>query len=305
MDAVSTIQSLCSLAVTIITWIDQMKDKKETLSQISKTVGTIHSILVSFQQNTANFDLEHSLLNALIGLGDILSRTREHIAAFRKARRSASIDTVLDFLVPARVSQQLIRDEEQLAHQLTIILFSFSSTSFIRDSFLSAVKNEDAVSFRAIRNEDVFEFWRDYLGAKVLYARRDRFLEALTYRFGNWLSEAARRRLFMRLDEFRIGGVDASTLERFVGANSLQQAVEKFQIFESTVSIPKPWKTDPRLPLLVWIDDQPDNNVEHVRFAEELGVHVVQFPSTALVKAWIEDNEGRHTSDVNNIYINN
>ncbi|KAG6853711.1 hypothetical protein C0991_002127 [Blastosporella zonata] len=289
MDAISTVQSLCSLAITIITWIDQIRDKKETLSQISKSVTTIHSILASFQENSEKIKLEPSLFNALIGLGDVLSRTREHISVLRKNRR-ASVDSILDFIIPARVSQQLIRDEQQLSHQLTIILFSFSSSSFIRERFLLADKKTDPLSFRAIRNQDVFEFWRDYLGEKILYARGDRFMEALEFRFGNRLSDTARRRLFLCLDEFRIGGVAASTLERFVGDSSLEQALQKFRSFASTPSI-HTRNSDPRLPLLIWVDDQPDNNREEVRFAESRGVHVLQFISTALLKVWIEDNE--------------
>ncbi|KAG6835393.1 hypothetical protein H0H93_001918 [Arthromyces matolae] len=289
MDPLSTITSLCSLAVTIITWIDQMRDKKETFVEIGKTVSTIHAILLSFQNNTKNIELEPALLNAFVGLGDILSRTREHISAYKKSRRSASIDTFLDFLVPARVSQQLIRDEEQLSHQLTIILFSFSSYSFIREHLPE--KKADLLTFRAIRNEDVFEFWRDYLGTKVLYARSDRFLDALRYRFGNRLNDAARRRLFLRLDEFRIGGVAASTLERFVGDGSLDQAVEDFESFEASSPLHEPLATDARLPLLIWVDDKPENNVAEVQFAKQAGVRVIEFASTALLKAWIEQNE--------------
>ncbi|KAG6918506.1 hypothetical protein DXG01_013866 [Tephrocybe rancida] len=290
MDAVSTISSLCSLAVTIITWIDQLRSNKETLSQISTTVTTIHSILVSFQENAAGIDLDPSLLNALIGLGDALSRTKEHIVACRKARRGHSIDTVLDFLVPARVSQQLFQDQAQLSHQLTVILFSFSSSSFIRERFSLPDKKADPLSFRAIRNQDVFEFWRDYLGQKVLYAPSDRFSEALNFCFGSRLSDIARRRLILCLDEFRIGGVAASTLERFVGESSLKQAVEKFQSFDSTPSVHE-HSNDPRLPLLLWVDDKPENNKEEVQYATSKGVNIHQFPSTALLKAWMEDNE--------------
>ncbi|KAG6816471.1 hypothetical protein H0H93_008057, partial [Arthromyces matolae] len=217
-----------------MTWIDKTSDKKATLSEIGKTVSTIHSILVSFQNNTTNLELEPSLLNALLGLGDILLRTREHIYAYTKARRGASIDAFLDILVPARVTQQL-----------------------------------------------------------VLYATRERFSEALRLRFGNRLSDATRRRLCLRLDEFKTGGIALSTLERFVGDRSLYQAVEDFETFDLS---PYPENSLPsinaRLPLLIWVDDRPQNNAEEVDFAVKAGIKVIQFISTALLKDWIEGNEG-------------
>ncbi|KAG6890770.1 hypothetical protein C0992_012743 [Termitomyces sp. T32_za158] len=248
-------------------------------------------MLMSFQENTAYYDLEPSLLNAFVGLGDILMRTKEHLAACSKNRRSHSVDSFLGFLIPSRVIQQLVRDEEQLSHQLTIILFSFSSSSFIREHLSAHVKIPDPLHFRTIRNEEVFDFWRDYLGVKVLFAQTDRFLEALKYRFGNRLTDAARRRLFMRLDEFNIGGVAASTLERFVGDESLEHAVQIFQTIATEKPLPKTPKNDKMLPLLIWVDDRPENNFEEVQFARKLGVCVLEFPSTALLKDWMEENE--------------
>ncbi|KAG6845837.1 hypothetical protein H0H87_002525 [Tephrocybe sp. NHM501043] len=191
-------------------------------------------------------------------------------------------------MAPARVSQQLMKDQQQLSQQLTIITFYFSSSLFIRGHFQLPPNTKDDVAFRVIRNPDVFEFWRDYIGQKILYARGDRFLEALKFRFGNWLNDATRRHFFMCLDEFRTGGVSPSTLERFVGEVSLKQSLERFL---ASASRTVHHHVDRRLPLLIWIDDRPENNAEEVGFAVESGVHVHQFTSTALVKAWIEDNE--------------
>lgn len=85
-------------------------------------------------------------------------------------------------------------------------------------------------------------FSPDY--TQVFFAQTDRFLDALKYRFGNRLTDAARRRLFLRLDEFNIGGVSASTLERFVGDDSLEDAVQKFQTMGTTVRSIIPLKPD-------------------------------------------------------------
>ncbi|KAG5352004.1 hypothetical protein E4T56_gene11441 [Termitomyces sp. T112] len=250
-------------------------------------------MLSSFRKNTANLELEPSLLNAFMGLGDILSRTREHLAIYDKNGWGGSkFNSYLDFLLPSRVTQQLIRDEQQLSHQLTIILFFFSTSSFIRELHLpAAVAKVDLVSFRPIWNEDVRVFWCDFVGAKVLFAQSDRFLEALRYRFGNQLNDAARQRFFLRLDEFKIGGVAISTLECFVGDDSLEQAVKKFQALDTKRPLAWPLNNEKRLPLLIWVDDRPENNSAIVQFARQAGVCVLEFLSTAFLKAWMEENQ--------------
>jgi hypothetical protein len=48
-----------------------------------------------------------------------------------------------------------------------------------------------------------------------------------------------------------------------------------------------------KLPLLVWIDDNPINNTIEVSYAHKMGINVIQLLSTALAKAWIEEHSGQ------------
>ncbi|KAF5371981.1 hypothetical protein D9615_008041 [Tricholomella constricta] len=287
MDVVSSIQSLCTLAASILIWIDQTREKEETLVAISGTVARISSILTPFQNAT---NIDPMLVDAFMGLGDILSRTKEHLFAHGKQRRRSSINGAIAFLMPAQVTKLLNQDEQQLTHQLTVILFALATISFFRTHYPLTPKSAECFAVRSAQHEDVLEFWRDYLGAKVLYARTDRFSDALRLCFGDWLSEAARRRLALRLDEFRVGGVAISSLERFVGDGSLEQAIHKFKAFDSLPSAVET-RSDSKLPLLIWVDDNPSNNVQEVTFARTNGVNVLEFTSTALVKLWIQENE--------------
>jgi hypothetical protein len=43
-------------------------------------------------------------------------------------------------------------------------------------------------------------------------------------------------------------------------------------------------------PLLVWIDDNPQNNVNEVAHAHSKGIQVIELPSTSVAKAWVEAN---------------
>jgi len=45
-----------------------------------------------------------------------------------------------------------------------------------------------------------------------------------------------------------------------------------------------------RTPLLVWIDDRPENNAYEVAQARETGIYVIEMTSTAMAKAWVDAN---------------
>ena len=46
-------------------------------------------------------------------------------------------------------------------------------------------------------------------------------------------------------------------------------------------------------PTLVWVDDKMENNTFEVRIATSLEIRVIQLPSTAVAKLWIEQNESK------------
>lgn len=48
-----------------------------------------------------------------------------------------------------------------------------------------------------------------------------------------------------------------------------------------------------KTPLLVWIDDQPENIDYEVAKAQAMGIFVVQLPSTSVAKAWVKANAGQ------------
>lgn len=165
MDVVSTVRSLCTLAATILTWIEQTREKEEALFAISSTVARIHSILVPYQNDE---NLEPALVNAFRGLGDMLKRTQEHLIAYGKRRRRNTINGAIAFFIPAQITKLLLQDEQQLTHQLVVILFSLASISFFRDRHPIPSRDADLFAVRSIIHQDVLEFWRDYVGAKVV-----------------------------------------------------------------------------------------------------------------------------------------
>ncbi|KAF9523944.1 hypothetical protein CPB83DRAFT_862006 [Crepidotus variabilis] len=97
------------------------------------------------------------------------------------------------------------------------------------------------------------------------------------------------------LDEYNAGGVSVSNFCRALGPNS-------FEVFiESCIKRGRPLPVSPmdirvapgkslHTPLLVWVDDNPDNNNYEVAQAKGMGIKVIQLNSTAMAKSWIEAN---------------
>lgn len=48
-------------------------------------------------------------------------------------------------------------------------------------------------------------------------------------------------------------------------------------------------------PTLIWVDDKMENNKVEIQIATSLHIRVIQLPSTAVAKLWIEQNESQST----------
>lgn len=48
-----------------------------------------------------------------------------------------------------------------------------------------------------------------------------------------------------------------------------------------------------RVPLLVWVDDKPDNNTYEVVQARQMGIFVIELSSIAAAQAWVKANSGK------------
>jgi len=121
-------------------------------------------------------------------------------------------------------------------------------------------------------------------------------------------------RILMRLDEYNSGGVTPHNLTRVLGNMSLQEFVGSYSrgavhflqfpylscsCGEQTGEKPSALDTsliqvvpghELRTPLLVWIDDRPENNTYEVAQARGVGIYVIEMTSTAMAKAWVDAN---------------
>ena len=59
-----------------------------------------------------------------------------------------------------------------------------------------------------------------------------------------------------------------------------------------------------KTPLLVWIDDRPDNISYEVAQAREKGIYVIEMTSTAIAKAWVDANLCKFTLPLIILHLN-
>jgi len=130
------------------------------------------------------------------------------------------------------------------------------------------------------------------------------FLNALRKWFVNPLDDSVCDNIVCGLDEYNIGGINITALDDFAGLKSLRVKIASFTHpgrSEPAVRV----STDTEVlgqinrkirpsggKLLVWVDDNPRNNVPYVKFARSLGIKVRELSSTALAKVWMDNTIG-------------
>ncbi|KDR84536.1 hypothetical protein GALMADRAFT_237424 [Galerina marginata CBS 339.88] len=156
--------------------------------------------------------------------------------------------------------------------------------------------------------EDARGFWQDYIGAKMEFVNNDLLSARLGIWYNSVLTKKTYDRIIMRLDEYNCGGVTPHNLTRALGNMSLKQFVETYARGEIDSESSGKQLNDRsgyqlRLPLLVWIDDRPENILYEVEQARDMGIQVIELPSTAAAKAWVDENEGFLRQSDNASYI--
>jgi len=143
--------------------------------------------------------------------------------------------------------------------------------------------------------------------------------DALGRWFPKELDGNAMSTILCRLDEYKIGCVNVTTLDDFAGTKSLQMKIAQYMHssakniirrsarLTTSQNLGTEWNEDDisilpaqlslsetRLttPLLIWVDDNPHHNTKHVDYARSLGIGVIELFSTAEAKFWIDENLG-------------
>ncbi|OBZ70007.1 hypothetical protein A0H81_09916 [Grifola frondosa] len=320
MDPLSIVSGVLSTAIVILKWIQQREAKNESLRELSLTVSRICDILAPLQSPNARMPpnpksrftanvvgsvstdtiphLDQTIVSCLQDMGETLSSVKEHLSLWKEKRSPAVL--LLAFLSPSTVLDQLIADEQKLSRRLVVLSFALQVSTF--HSSRGAIPSADPSPLDVIMNTEVRVFWHDRIGPQVSCAPAQSFCRAI----GDWLNTLLDKitcdTLLLRLDEYAIGGITPSSLDRFVGSRSIREAIACLGVVQVSPVDVAFESVDPSTvrPLLVWIDDHPENSTREVDYARDLGITVISIRSTAAAKVWIEANEAllRRTESV-------
>jgi len=133
-------------------------------------------------------------------------------------------------------------------------------------------------------------FWENHFGKTTYTVPWSEFVNALTSD-ANYKAvtsdaevEAMLQDLRMYLDHYNTGFVVCHRLSDFVGNEPFRAALLKYTKKPLQEQTPR---GDISYPVLLWIDDFPENNEDMVKYAQDNGVTVIPLQSTTAAKQWI------------------
>lgn len=154
-----------SLAICIKSRLDNIKEKNSTIVALSANVNRICATLEPFKDVA---ERESTIKDSLLGLGDALARTKEHLLVWGSKKRSNTLNSFTEFFNSSDIIKMLKDDERQLSLQIMLLSLSFTASSYVRDGLPVISQSEkDTFISVSIRNQDLLEFWREYVDSKV------------------------------------------------------------------------------------------------------------------------------------------
>ncbi|KDQ50373.1 hypothetical protein JAAARDRAFT_63247 [Jaapia argillacea MUCL 33604] len=301
MEVISIVRAVFFVANSILERIEQQETKQQTITDLRQTIATLRSILFPFttlslssdpQKMTSHTMINSTALPALLATAEALKSAEDHLSLWtEKPSKFSAVSKVLTFLNPASVIKQL-QDDQQRLFMRVMFLSAAIQLSSDRSPGQGSTTNQGVQSALAgVQNAEVKLFWTQRIGQYVACCPSQTFCWALATWMGVPLPGRLCNTLLLLLDEYAIGGITPSSLDRFVGTKRISESVARLSTDQTS---PPPYEALCSIwPTIVWIDDFPENNVLERSFAERQGIEVICLLSTASAKAWVEANEER------------
>ncbi|KAG7092679.1 hypothetical protein E1B28_009013 [Marasmius oreades] len=210
---------------------------------------------------------------------------------------------------PWAILDKLKTDEKKLMISMQIL-----GTAMIAIySPTQSSKKRRAIPIDISSNADLRAFWMSEIGEQISYCSAE-FLALALSRYLNVQTKAqAKDLLALRLDEYGAGCITLANFDAFVGGRPLMEAMMELGLVQvlpfaersdlgTKSMLPD---TNSITPILVLVDDNPENQLETLEHARALGVDRYVFKSTAAAKNWIEWNEDmlRQADQMNRLRI--
>ncbi|KAK2462201.1 hypothetical protein APHAL10511_005789 [Amanita phalloides] len=307
------LQGTLSTVYAISGWIEQSHAKREKLRQLNRTTQSLSMVLEPLQQPSEAGKLDKRVVALLYEVAEILNGIKEHLVLWGGKQKKSKLVNAISLLSPSVALGMLYDDEKRLAQWMNLFTLSLQVIALRKQvDEKQTIEASAELTLDASwmpRNHDVLSFWSESFGEDRVFVSSAEFVVALQTWVKEDLDETLRNALLLELDRQNIGGVTCRGLEGFASGRTLKECVDDFRSRDTTSdncysparsstmsengSSPVSASSSMSLePTLVWIDDKMGNNKAEIKFATSLGIRVIQLPSTALAKLWIEQNEG-------------
>ncbi|PBK69904.1 hypothetical protein ARMSODRAFT_151673 [Armillaria solidipes] len=304
MDPISILTTVTSTTSFLLTWIDQHQSKEKVFRDLRTTLDNVHGgVLLPLWSAGAggSSQLEPSIVGCLRTVQEVLFRTRDHLVVWEDSRKIKSGKRLLAFLNPTVVLDELKDDKTQLVSSVQILSASIQISSFIRQPSALSPHVEPSrylvsgsSNLEIASNRDVKKFWAAEIGTETSYCSAEFLHARLSHYFDKTLTPEAKEILSLGLDEYGIGCTTLASLDRFIGQQPLLDALTTLgviQVIESsrfTVESAGPTYIKP---ILIMVDDEPENHSCMIDSVQSYNVDLFVFTSTASAKTWIDANE--------------
>jgi len=149
----------------------------------------------------------------------------------------------------------------------------------IPDSHLSALDFFEA--------SETLAFWEKHFGNSVYSVTWEKLESALKEEFNESVDDEMLLELQFLFDNFNTGHVSCHRLSSFSGSDPLGQKLKEYRDKVVHLEIPPPLSVGLSYPLLLWVDDAPENNESEILYAKDKGICVICVHGTAEAKEWL------------------
>ncbi|KAF8636074.1 hypothetical protein AX17_003781 [Amanita inopinata Kibby_2008] len=298
LETYAIIHTVLSTIQSVTTWIQQVRTKQEKVRHLERTMESLLMVLEPLRaspgpssQPTAPI-LNRNILAQLYDLAEILNGVKEHIQLWGSNTKSSKFVNILGLLNPSIALGMLGDDESRITQWINLFTLSLQIVSLKKQMNVEVTLNMTWMS----NNGDVSQFWEKSFGDEKVFVVSVKFISALQRWVKENLDETMRSALLLVVDRYDIGGVTRTSLDGFSGGRTLKQCIADLRAQsahspQSNGRASRPPMATTLQPTLVWVDDRMENNLVEIDYAESLGIRVIELPSTATAKLWVEKNE--------------
>lgn len=154
------LKTVLAAAYIINAWLRDDGYRESIINNLTKVIQTLCDILQPLKEPHSTQKLDNSVIALILEIAEVLTSTREHLA-LRQAKKSFM--TILGFLTPAKVTELLNSDREELNERITHLALALKSPATRRIIDRTDEPGETSATpqdyLERVANKDVRDFW--------------------------------------------------------------------------------------------------------------------------------------------------